>query len=115
MVHRVIILLAAGATLAGCSGNALLPSLMTAPSPHEKYVDGLRRNALSSTALARDFLNAADAAIAQPLAVALPMRESGYFAADRPTAVAYRMELQRGRRLSVEVTFETMEAAQLFV
>lgn len=115
MVHRVIILLAAGATLAGCSGNALLPSLTTVPSPHEKYVDGLRRHALSSTALARDFLNAADAAIAQPLAVALPMRESGYFAADRPTAVAYRMELQRGRRLAVEVTFETMEAAQLFV
>ena len=102
-------------TAAACSGNGLLPRLSLAPSPHERYADALRGNALNNTALARDWLSAADAAMAQPLAVALPMRESGYFAADRPAAVAYRTELQRGRRLSVEITFETAEAAQLFV
>lgn len=101
--------------LAACSGNALLPRLTTTPSPHEKYANALRSNALGSTALARDFLNAAQAAMAQPLSVTLPMRESGYFAADKPAAVAYRMDLQRGRRLSVEITFETSEPAQFFV
>ena len=113
---RLLILLGATAgILTGCSGNTLLPRLTQTPSPHERYVDALRGNALGGTALARDFVHAADAALAQPLGVSLPMRESGYFAAERPAAVAYRMELQRGRTLSVELTFETSEPAQLFV
>src|SRR5687767_6708734 len=99
--------------LAACAGNSFLPRLATTPSPHEKYVDALRGNGLSSTALARDFVNAADAAVARPLSVSLPMRESGYFAADRAAAVGYRMELQRGRKLSIDVTFEASEPAQL--
>jgi murein DD-endopeptidase MepM/ murein hydrolase activator NlpD len=101
--------------LAGCSGSTLLPRLTLAPSPHERYADALRGNDLSNTALGRDWLNAATAAIAQPLTVTLPMREAGYFAADRPGAVAYQLELQRGRRLSIEITFESVATAQLFV
>jgi peptidoglycan LD-endopeptidase LytH len=101
--------------LTGCSGNSLLPRLMLAPSPHEEYAAGLRSAALDDTALARDWLAAADRALAQPLSVTLPMRESGYFAADRPSAAGYRLELQRGRRLAVDVTFDSVETATLFV
>lgn len=101
--------------LTGCSGNSLLPRLTLAPSPHERYADGLRSAALADTALARDWLAAAERALAQPLAVTLPMRESGYFGADRPSAAGYRLELQRGRRLAVEVTFDSVETAKLFV
>jgi murein DD-endopeptidase MepM/ murein hydrolase activator NlpD len=99
----------------GCSGNSLLSRLSLAPSPHERYADGLRSAALDDTALARDWLTAAERALAEPLAVTLPMRESGYFAADRPSAAGYRFELQRGRRLSVEVAFDSVAAATLFV
>ncbi|HEX4914430.1 MAG TPA: M23 family metallopeptidase [Vicinamibacterales bacterium] len=102
-------------SLAGCSGSALLPRLTLVPSPHERYADALRGNDLSNTALGRDWLKAATAAMAQPLTVTLPMREAGYFAADRPSAVAYRFELQRGRRLSIEIIFESVATAQLFV
>ncbi len=99
----------------GCTSNGLLSRLTISPSPHEQYAGSLRSAALADTALARDWLAAADAALAQPLAVTLPMRESGYVAADRPAAVGYRMDLQRGRRLSVEVTLESVEPAQVFV
>ena len=101
--------------VSACSGNSLLTRLTLAPSPHERYADGLRSAALANTALARDWLAAAERALLEPVAVTQPMRESGYFAADRPSAVGYRLELQRGRRLSVEVTFDSIDAAQLFV
>lgn len=103
------------AAMAGCSGGAFLPKLTLAPSPHERYADSLRDTALENTALARDWLTAAETALATPLAIALPMRESGYFAADSPSATAYRFELQRGRRFSVDITFDSLETAQLFV
>jgi peptidoglycan LD-endopeptidase LytH len=118
MSRRVLQLLTATAALAvtsACAGSTLLPRLTVAPSPHERYATALRDDVLKDTALARDWLSAADTAIAQPLAVALPMRESGYFSADRPTAIAYRLELQRGRRLSVDITFDSLGTAQLFV
>lgn len=103
------------ATLTACSGGGMLSRLTVAPSPHERYAEALRDTALDNTALARDWLTAAETALSQPLIVTLPMRESGYFAADVPTATAYQFELQRGRRFSVEVTFDSVETAQLFV
>jgi murein DD-endopeptidase MepM/ murein hydrolase activator NlpD len=103
------------AAVAGCSGGGVLSRLTMAPSPHERYAEALRHTALDNTALARDWLTAAETALSKPLLVNLPMRESGYFAADTPTATAYQFELQRGRRFSVEVTFDSVETAQLFV
>src|SRR5688500_8417149 len=43
------------------------------------------------------------------------MRESGYFAAETPAATAYQFELQRGRRFSVEVAFDSVAAARVLV
>jgi murein DD-endopeptidase MepM/ murein hydrolase activator NlpD len=114
-VHQWIFTFISAAALTGCSGGGVLSRLTLAPSPHERYAEALRDTALDNTALARDWLTAADTALSKPLIVALPMRESGYFAADTPTATAYQFELQRGRRFSVEVTFDSVETAQLFV
>ena len=114
MVRRCAIAWLAFVVLSGCSGQSFLARLTVAPSPHERYADALREK-LSDTALARDWLSAADAALAQPLAVTLPMRESAYIAAERPAAVAYRFEAQRGRRLSIEIAFDSAQTAQVFV
>ena len=103
------------AALTGCSGGGVLSRLTVAPSPHERYAAALRDTALDQTALARDWLTASATALSKPMIVTLPMRESGYFAADTPTATAYQFELQRGRRFSVEITFDSVETAQLFV
>jgi murein DD-endopeptidase MepM/ murein hydrolase activator NlpD len=103
------------ASAVGCSSGNFLARLAVTPSPHEQYADALRAAPLAGTALAHDWLRAADAALAQPLAVTLPLRESAYFPASQPAATAYRFELQRGRKLEVHVTFEGLESAQLFV
>ena len=71
------------------------------PSAHERYADGPRRAPDSrTTALGRDWLAAAQASIRQPLTVALPFREAGYFAASEARAVGYAVRLRDGQRLS---------------
>jgi len=101
--------------LAGCSANNLINRITRAPSPHESYADGLRGAKLGETALGRDWTQASERAVTQPLAVTLPLNESGYFPADTATAVGYRLELERGRQLSVDLTFDGLELPRLFV
>ncbi len=101
--------------LTGCSANNLINRLTLAPSPHESYVDGLLGAKLGETALGRDWMRASEQAVTQPLSVTLPLNETGYFPADTPTAVSYRLELQRGRQLSVDLTFDGLELPRLFV
>jgi murein DD-endopeptidase MepM/ murein hydrolase activator NlpD len=45
----------------------------------------------------------------------LPFREDGYFPPESPAASAYRLQLQRGRRLVVDVMFESAPPGRLFV
>src|SRR5215203_5392824 len=108
-------LLVLAVSLADCSSNKLINRLTLAPSPHECYADGLRGAKLAETALGRDWMQAGERALTQPLSVTLPLNESGYFPADTPTAVGYRLELQRGRELSVDLTFDGLELPRLFV
>ncbi len=101
--------------LTGCSANNLINRLTLAPSPHDSYAEGLRGAKLGETALGRDWMRAGEQAVTQPLSVTLPLNETGYFPADTPTAVGYRLELQRGRQLSVDLTFDGLELPRLFV
>jgi peptidoglycan LD-endopeptidase LytH len=97
-------------SLAGCTSTGLV-----ARSPHDRYVDMLRRAGLDQTALGRAWTQASEAALAQPVTVATPFRETGYFPPGEALAVGYRLELQRGRELAVTVSFESSEPARLFV
>jgi len=99
---------------AGCSANGVLSRLTVTPSPHERYADGLRTASLDQTALGRDWLRAGEAALAGAVAVSLPFREAGYFPAEA-AAAAYQFDLQRGRRLAVDVSFDSLDGGQLFV
>ncbi|HWI19082.1 MAG TPA: M23 family metallopeptidase [Vicinamibacterales bacterium] len=102
------------ATTAGCSTNSLYTRLTVAPSPHERYADGLRSANLGDTALGREWIRAGENALIQPVTATLPLNETGYFPVDPPTALAYRLELQRGRRLSIELAFDGLEFPRLF-
>jgi murein DD-endopeptidase MepM/ murein hydrolase activator NlpD len=95
---------------AGCRGGPLLQS-----PPHETYGAMLRQAGLDRTALGREWLRASEESIRAAVTIATPFRETGYFAPADAGAVAYRMNLQRGRRLSVDIGFESSEPAQLFV
>jgi len=90
------------------------PALTEAPT-HERYTAALAEFGLDRTALGQDWLRAADAAVADPIPAALPFRETGYLPPDQPTAVGYRFDLDRGRRLVVDVTFEATEPTRLYI
>ena len=96
----------------GCSGAGRL-SLRS--SPYDQYVAMLQRAGLDKTSLGGLWTAASESALRSAAPIVSPFAETGYFAAGQPTAAAYRMELQRGRRLVIEVGFEATEPGRLFV
>jgi murein DD-endopeptidase MepM/ murein hydrolase activator NlpD len=113
-LSRVALAGAAVVALACDVAAPLRPSLKDAPT-HARYTEALEDFGLEHVALGRDWLQAASKALENPRAASLPFSESGYFPPDRPSAVAYRLDLRRGRRLAVDVMFESAEPARLFV
>ena len=110
--------LAAGALVgtAGCGADeALRDALTPTLTPHERYAKRLRDAALDSTALGRDWIRAAGNAVQQPMAVALPFRETGYFSPTEVSAVGYRFFLRRGQRLAVQLDSADTARARVFV
>lgn len=103
------------AAVSGCAANGPLGGLLRTPSPYETYAETLQTSGLDATALGRDWLQAGTLALGNPARATLPFSETGYFAPESPSATAYRMELSRGRRLVVEVAFDSSEPARLFV
>jgi murein DD-endopeptidase MepM/ murein hydrolase activator NlpD len=90
------------------------PSLTEAPT-HERYTAALSEFGLDKTALGQDWLAAAVDALATPVPARLPFSETGYLPADDPSAISYQFDLRRGRRLTIDVTFEAAEPARLFI
>jgi murein DD-endopeptidase MepM/ murein hydrolase activator NlpD len=100
---------------AACANPPLIrPSLKDAPT-HERYSRALEEFGLDNVALGRDWLAAAARALAEPRPATLPFEETGYLAAGTPGAVGYRLDLRKGRRLSVVVTFESSQPSRFFV
>ncbi len=97
---------------AGCSGAGRL-SLMS--SPYDDYASMLRGAGLDKTTLGAQWTAAGESALRSAAPIVSPFAESGYFAADQPTAVAYRLQLERGRRMVIEIGFATSEPGRLFV
>ncbi len=102
------------ATAAACTSGPLR-NLAQPRSPYDSYRDSLRASGLDQTALGRDWVRAGADALAQATVSALPLHEVGFFAADAPTAFGYLVELERGRVLDVDVTFESTQPGRLFV
>src|SRR5688572_7837194 len=94
-------LVAALLALSACREGIPLFEPPPPKSAHERYTNGLERAGLDSTALGRDWVAAAAAAIRQPLPVTLPFREAGYFAASEARAVGYVIRLRAGQELTV--------------
>jgi murein DD-endopeptidase MepM/ murein hydrolase activator NlpD len=97
-----------------CTANGPLRMLRDTP-PYEAYAETLRDAGLDQTALGRDWAAAGERALLDPVEAALPFSETGYLAPASPSAVAYRMQLARGRQLVVDVTFDSAEPARIFV
>jgi murein DD-endopeptidase MepM/ murein hydrolase activator NlpD len=99
----------------GCDSIELPDFFPSAATPHEAYAHSLQQAGLHETALAREWLGAADAALRQPVPVTLPIEEAGYLPVERPRAVAYRVNLVRGRRLVLNADLAPAPGALLFI
>ena len=102
-------------TLAGCEEVEVIVDARRDLTPHESYLESLRSAGLAATALGRDWSVAAERAVSTPHAVALPFREEGYLPPEQPTAVGYRLRLERGRVLGVRLELEGGYSLRLFV
>ena len=88
-------------------------------TPRERYEASLEAAGLAETALARDWAEAGRLALANPVPVALPFVEEASITHEYPRAMAYRVSLGRGRKLTVEVSVDSPrpggDRARLFV
>src|SRR5688572_30224220 len=112
---RATILVAIMLSTAACASNGPLSGLVRPSSPHERYAARLSAAGLDEAALGQDWIRASDRALAEAMTAELPFRETGYFPADKPSATAYRLHLQRGRRLVVDTTVDASALTVLFV
>jgi peptidoglycan LD-endopeptidase LytH len=99
--------------LAACGPQR--PAFIRTLTPHEAYADGLRRAGLADTALGQDWLAAAETAVRSPQRAKLPLAMTTDYPAAEPRAFGYRLTLQRGRMLQVEVTPKGEEPALVFM
>ncbi len=96
-----------------CSGPQR--GLFASRTPHEKYSNKLNEAGLNQTALGRSWLTAAGKALAQPLTVSLPYRETGYFPAASPEAAGFRFTARRGDQLVITCAKKPADGFTLFM
>ena len=109
--HALLVVLVA----CGCGKDTPLGELFHHESPYEEYVATLDRTGLDETALGEDWIRAGDQALTRAVSARLPFRETGYFPPETPAAVAYRLELRRGRTLAIDIGFDTARPGRIFV
>ncbi len=107
-------------SLSSCEIFGPNQGLFSSPSPHEKYAQSLKTANLDQTALGSLWVAAAERSLRDSLLIVLPYRESGYFPAQSPLAVGYRIQAERGDVLSIVVSVQGRalpngDAAKVFV
>ncbi len=111
---RALVWLALAALL-GCEEVEQVQDRFRDLTPYEAYSESLAQAGLSETALGRDWILAGSAAVDAAAPVSLPFQEEGYITAEEPTAMAYRITVPRGRRLTADVTLDTEDGTRVFV
>jgi murein DD-endopeptidase MepM/ murein hydrolase activator NlpD len=89
--------------LGACSSHNGPLAIFRKLSPHDQYGQHLLDAGLGNTALGREWSQQALQVLTVPLAVTLPYRESGYFAAERINAAALSFTAKRGLKINVSL------------
>ncbi|MFD2515108.1 peptidoglycan DD-metalloendopeptidase family protein [Pontibacter locisalis] len=110
LIYSILALL-----LASCSGKQTLRGVFKNQTPYERYVAKLKDAKLDQTALGQDWLTAGKQALQDSIIVALPFKETGYFSAEKPKALGYRIDAKRGERITVNLEMKAREAALVFL
>jgi len=78
-------------------------------------VASLEEAGLSGSALAREWIEAGERSAREAVNVSLPFSEAGFLPPEEPEAVAYRVEVGRGQRLTMEVELDGAERPRVFL
>jgi murein DD-endopeptidase MepM/ murein hydrolase activator NlpD len=112
MMRRFAVIAFAAVVAAACGQR---PGFLRTPTPHEAYADSLRKAGLAETALGRDWITAGEAALRTATPARLPLEVSTPFTAGEARALGYRLALERGRVLRVEIVPTGDEPALVFL
>ena len=100
--------------LSACE-REIVPEPYVPTSAHDGYRHALEEAGLLTTALGRDWLEAAGAALRSPVDVAAPFRESFYVDPAAAFAAGYRFSVRRGQRTEIRVDVAPAADGRLFI
>lgn len=101
---------------AACAQEIELVSEVYRPTnAHEAYQHSLVQANLSTSALARDWITAAEGALREPVEITSPFRETGYFDESVAGAVGYMFSVRRGQRVVAELQIDSPEPLRIFM
>ena len=109
------LLLAACVAAAGCERVEKVRDHFRDLTPHEAYLASLSQAGLAETALVEDWIAASLEAVAAAPPVRLPFEEEGFIAPEEAGAMAYRLRIGRGQRLTGRVELTSVEGTRVFV
>jgi murein DD-endopeptidase MepM/ murein hydrolase activator NlpD len=98
-------------------GRPLEPvwQMLRRETPHQRYARSLHEGGLARTALATEWLEAADRALLQPTTLAVPFTEDALVDPARPVSLGYAVSLKRGQRLDAQATVATDTPGRVFI
>ncbi len=109
--RAALVLLACSA----CAQEEIVPEPYRPSSAWDAYRHGLYEAGLASSALARDWVDAAARATDNPVRLQLPYRERGAFDARAAHGSGYRFSALRGQRIEVAVEIDSDTPPRLFL
>ncbi len=83
-----------------CSSPGLLRKKQ---SPHQEYAEKLTEAGLKQTTIGNTWFLVAEESLAKPIRISTPYKETGYFPAEKPTAVGLRFKATRGVKLKIRL------------
>lgn len=110
-VYLILIIL----LLSSCGSRETLRGVFKKETPYEAYTSSLKTAKLDETAVGQDWLAFGQTALQTPTPVTLPFKETGYFPADKPRALGYKVEAKRGEQLVVSLEMKAHQSMQVFM
>ena len=107
--------LIAAVGLAACEEVEQVTDRFRDLTPYEAYQESLASAGLDQTALGRDWITAGRVAVENAAPVSLPFDEQGFITAEQPGAMAYRISIARGQRLTGRVVLTSTGDTRVFV
>ncbi len=101
--------------LCGCETVEKVQDGLREATSHEEYRSALSESGLAETALAQDWIRAGREVRTSSVNVELPFREEGIVSPETVRAPSFRFELERGKRLTVELGRRAQGSARIFV